>query len=111
VGTLGNLLLLHDSCRRRKVYVGGRVPLVGRVNTVNQDFSWLGPAHQPRQPQTVGTNVESGTRRELFATAGMTNYEPSPDGERFLVNVPADGEGAAAPPITVVLDWTAGLKK
>jgi Tol biopolymer transport system component len=38
-------------------------------------------------------------------------YQPGANGQRFLVNVQAGGEGAQAPPITVVLNWTAGLKK
>jgi len=38
-------------------------------------------------------------------------YLPAANGERFLVNVQAGGEGTQAPPITVVLNWTAGLKK
>jgi hypothetical protein len=59
----------------------------------------------------LGTSVEPGTPQELFADAGITGYAPSPDGQRFLVNVPAGGEAATAPPITVVLNWTAGLKK
>jgi hypothetical protein len=62
-------------------------------------------------PIKLSTSVEPGTPQELFTNAGLTGYAPSPDGQRFLVNVPADGEAAAAPPITVVLNWTAGLKK
>jgi hypothetical protein len=31
------------------------------------------------------------------------------DGQRFLLNVPLDDEAASS--ITVVLNWTAGLKK
>ncbi len=58
-----------------------------------------------------GASVEPGTPRELFANAGITGYAPSPDGQRFLVNLPAGGEGAAAPPITVVLNWDAGLNR
>ena len=38
-------------------------------------------------------------------------YVPTANGERFLVNVQAGGEGSQAPPITLVLNWTAGLKK
>jgi eukaryotic-like serine/threonine-protein kinase len=38
-------------------------------------------------------------------------YVPTVNGERFLVNVQAGGEGTQAPPITVVLNWTARLKK
>jgi len=48
---------------------------------------------------------------ELLANAGITGYAPSPDGQRFLVNVPAGGEAAAAAPITVVLNWQAALQK
>ena len=33
------------------------------------------------------------------------------DGQRFLVNAPAGGEAAAAPPITVVTNWQAAFKK
>jgi len=36
-------------------------------------------------------------------------YVVAPDGQRFLVNAPA-GDGAVAP-ITVVVNWTSGLKK
>ena len=43
--------------------------------------------------------------------ATASGYAPTRDGQRFLVNVPAGSEGAAAPPITVVLNWQAGLKK
>jgi hypothetical protein len=35
-------------------------------------------------------------------------YDDTPDGLRFLLNTEADG---AATPITVVLNWTAGLKR
>jgi Tol biopolymer transport system component len=36
-------------------------------------------------------------------------YDVTRDGQRFLLNVPV--EDAPTPPITVVLNWTAGLKK
>jgi len=60
-------------------------------------------------PTALGARVEPGTPQALFAAVGLTGYAPSRDGQRFLVNVPAGGEGAAAPPITVVLNWAAGL--
>jgi hypothetical protein len=56
-----------------------------------------------------------GVPKALFQTrafgvsAPRTNYVPSRDGRRFLVNTQA-GDPAATP-ITVVLNWTAGLKK
>jgi hypothetical protein len=48
--------------------------------------------------------VASGLR----VIANRTHYVPSHDGQRFLVNMALD---AVASPITVVLNWTATLKK
>jgi len=53
---------------------------------------------------------EAGTPQILFE-AGNGAYIPSADGQRFLVVVPAGGEAAQAPPLTVVTHWQAGLKK
>ena len=47
-----------------------------------------------------GPNVGQGFRAQ---------YDVARDGQRFLLNVPV--EDAPTPPITVVLNWTAGLKK
>ncbi len=61
----------------------------------------------------LGARVEPGTPQALFPVSQVgpvTGYAPSRDGQRFLVNVPAGAEGVAAPPITVVLNWTAGLQ-
>ena len=49
------------------------------------------------------------TRVPAGVTANRTHYVPSRDGQRFLVNTQS---GDASPsPITVVLNWTAGLNK
>jgi hypothetical protein len=40
--------------------------------------------------------------------AGRFAYQPTADGQRFLVTAPVSG---ASPPITVVLNWQAGFKK
>ena len=61
-------------------------------------------------PMSLDARVEAGTPQALFTSVGAAGYAPSRDGQRFLVNVPAGAEGAAAPPITVVLNWQAGLK-
>ena len=61
-------------------------------------------------PITLGAGVEIGTPQELFASPGVTGYDVSADGKRFLLNVPAGG-AEAVPPVTVVLNWTAGLAK
>jgi hypothetical protein len=42
-------------------------------------------------------------------SAQRTHYVPSRDGRRFLINTPTGD--AAIVPITVVLNWTAALKK
>ena len=38
-------------------------------------------------------------------------YQVSPDGTRFLVNVRQAPSQTSTAPITVVVNWTAGLKK
>ncbi len=57
---------------------------------------------------TLGTEVQSGLPQPLFEIEG-TNYAPSKDGQRFLI--PVVTEKAPTPPINVVLNWTADLKK
>ncbi len=57
---------------------------------------------------TGGIEFQSGTPQQLFEIEG-TQYAPSKDGQRFLVSVVT--ERAPAPPINVVLNWTAQLKK
>jgi hypothetical protein len=48
-------------------------------------------------------------RREPVATIDMSSYDVSSDGQRFLVNTDA-GE-ATSPPLNVILNWDAGLKR
>ena len=61
-----------------------------------------------------GSSFEVGAVKPLFRDARggrrcVTPYAVSADGQRFLINtVPEQAESA---PITVVLNWTAGLKK
>jgi serine/threonine protein kinase/Tol biopolymer transport system component len=55
-----------------------------------------------------GAEFQAGTPQSLFEIEG-TNYAPSKDGQRFLVSVVT--EKAAAPPINVVLNWTAEVRK
>jgi eukaryotic-like serine/threonine-protein kinase len=62
-------------------------------------------------PIKLGASVEPSTPQVLFTYAGTTGYAPSRDGQKFLVNVPAGGEAATVPPLTVVTNWQAGLKK
>jgi len=59
---------------------------------------------------------EAGVPKALFQTmfigfvrGGFEHYRVTADGQRFLVNMPS--AGGTPPPITVVLNWTAGLRK
>jgi Tol biopolymer transport system component len=64
--------------------------------------------------------IEPGTPAPLFEahtvggpsspTGFRQQYDVSSDGQRFLLNLEADNE-KAAPPFTVVMNWTALLKK
>jgi Tol biopolymer transport system component len=60
-----------------------------------------------------GAGFEVGAVKPLFATrivsAGGYQYDVSADGQRFLIDTAP--EQATSSPITVVLNWTAGLKK
>jgi serine/threonine protein kinase len=66
----------------------------------------------------AGTTFEAGTPEPLFQTRiyGLAvssyysqQYDVTPDGQRFLLDLDASDVNAA--PLTVVLDWTAGLQK
>jgi hypothetical protein len=69
-------------------------------------------------PIKLGATIEAGTPQPLFPLSpfpGFSSinsfYQPMRDGQRFLVNVPAGGEAAAAPPFTVVTNWKAAFRK
>ena len=57
----------------------------------------------------VGSNGEFGTPKELFQVRGAGDYAVARDGQRFLVAVGLEDPTTA--PATVVLNWTADLKK
>jgi len=60
-----------------------------------------------------GASLELGTPQELFRanTAYITGtpFVASADGKRFLIN--GTTAQAASPPLTLVTNWTADLKK
>ena len=67
--------------------------------------------------QAAGQTLEAGAPMALFQTrivgGGLSKrpqqYAVAPDGKRFLINITV-GESTASP-ITIVTNWTAGLKK
>jgi hypothetical protein len=59
----------------------------------------------------VGVAGPLFTARMLPGGAGFRQqYDVTPDGQRFLLNVPVEESGDFSP-MTVVVNWTAGLKK
>jgi len=64
-------------------------------------------------------SFEPGTPMALFeshilatpGTSGVFQYDVTADGKRFLVNTTGGAGAAAAPPLTVWVSWTAGLKR
>ena len=58
-----------------------------------------------------GASIQPGTPQALFTAVGASAFALTRDGQRFLMNVPAGGESAAGPPLTIVTNWQAGLKK
>ena len=65
--------------------------------------------------KTGGTEFEFATPKALFKTRmmawalGFHEYDVSPDGQRFLIGTLIGDTKAAAP--TMILNWTAALKK
>jgi len=59
------------------------------------------PVRLFRVPIAYGGSIPGGNVRQQYAV--------TPDGQHFLINVTTDE--AIAPPITIVQNWTAGLKK
>ena len=59
--------------------------------------------------KTSVSGLEAGTPKELFDFSRGTGYTVSADGQRFLVALQA--EDPSTSPLTVVLNWTADLKR
>ena len=70
---------------------------------------------------SLNPSFQEGIPKPLFVAPisngpggiGATRYDVSPDGKRFLINsvVAEVNNGGKAPPITVVLNWQADLRK
>ncbi len=73
-----------------------------------------GPKLMEVSVHEAGSAVEIGTPHELFQVPMVRpdstgrSFSISPDGKRFLV---AESEQGAAPPLTLVSNWAAGVKK
>jgi len=63
-----------------------------------------------------GSAIEIGIPRQVFEARSIAPggpfgraYSVAPDGQHFLVNMRQEGGNAV--PLTLVVNWTAGLKK
>ncbi|MGH9580686.1 MAG: hypothetical protein ACRD2R_06820, partial [Terriglobales bacterium] len=59
-----------------------------------------------------GDTFEVGAAKALFETRPMrggTAYDVTSDGQRFLVNTHVEAQASA--PLTLVINWPAGVKK
>jgi dipeptidyl aminopeptidase/acylaminoacyl peptidase len=95
----GGMLPLWRRDGKELFYV---VPAVGRLMSVEVKTS---PQFEPSAPKFLFQAPFALTHQ---MDAG-NHYAVSADGQRFLLNLPIQEN--ASSPITVVLNWTAGLKK
>lgn len=94
--------------RQRVSRAGGTLP---RWRRDGKTLFYLGAAGQLMAvPVALGPNLALGAPAAQFTGAApgglVTEYDVSPDGERFLVNTTIPGAGAAP---TVLLNWTTRL--
>ena len=74
------------------------------------------PSRRPHPSPAFTLFSQSGALRELFTGDHLfgisgRNYDPSPDGKRFLMLKPAPVEGSEEAPIVVVLNWLQELER
>lgn len=103
----------------RKLSTGtGTEDALFKSNTTKSPTDWSSDGRLVvYEVQNPKTNGPTSSRPEFLRMAGGSRTRRTKpgapkftcDGQRFLVNSLGEGEGAS--PITVVLNWTAGLKK
>jgi Tol biopolymer transport system component len=95
--------------------VGGEQP---RWRRDGKELFYLGPDRRMMavEVKTAGGRFEPGNPKALFPTRAVVIpgrfpavYAVTADGQRFLINT--EGDEPVSQPATVVINWTAGLKK
>ena len=120
-----------DESGRREVYVQGFAPdrnpaaAVGKwqISTAGGDkprwsrdgkeLYYIAPDRKMMAvPVKIGPTFEPGVAAPLFDTnvTGFFPYDVSPDG-RFLLNTISEAAALTASPVTIVLNWQAGLRR
>jgi Tol biopolymer transport system component len=112
-----------DESGRREVYVSNFAKPAGRLqvsSTGGRVPTWRGDGKELYYIDVAGhviaaeLKMSSGSlevtrRRTLFQFKRLTtNYDVFPDGKRFLWAVPTND---AAPPMSLVLNWTSDLRR
>jgi hypothetical protein len=98
--------------KRQVSTAGGFLP---RWRQDGKEIFYLGPDRQlmAAEIEAKGGILEVGQVRPLFSATGMTQanplYDVSADGQHFLVRT--FPEQKSGDPLTLVQNWTAGLKK
>ena len=92
---------------------GGSVP---RWRGDGKELFFRGPGGEMMAADVVlqGGAAQTGLPRKLFTLAAAAAWDVMPDGQRFLMSLPANpNAGSIAPPdpITIVLNWQSGLIK
>jgi hypothetical protein len=62
-------------------------------------------------PMVLAARIDVGSPQALFSGVESADYAPSRDGQQFLMNVPAEGEGSEDRSLTVVLNWAPAPKR
>jgi serine/threonine protein kinase/Tol biopolymer transport system component len=98
---------------KRQVSTGGGAQPVWRRD--GREVFYINPDKKLMSVDVqAGATFEVGVPKPLFDTrvenyTYSNRYAVSPDGQRFLINVPVGAQTST--PITVVLNWTADLKR
>ncbi len=79
---------------------GGRTP---RWRRDGRELFYVAPDNRLMAVSVVqsGSGLEAGPPHALFTLPTASPYEPSPDGQRFLISTTV----SAASPITIILNW------
>jgi len=92
--------------KRRISPAGGRHP---RWRADGRELYYVGPGDFVMAvPVTPGARMEAGASAPLFRVEGISNYDVTADGSRFLVSTSSDPD--RDPQVRVIVNWTAVLK-
>jgi Tol biopolymer transport system component/predicted Ser/Thr protein kinase len=80
----------------------------------DKELYYLAPDGAMMAVEFRGLTIDQGAPRPLFNTGldadqARDQFAVSPDGQRFLIQLP--GQQGSATPVTVVMNWTAALRK